>query len=252
MTSKFGVVPTLAILDKSITHAELRVFSLLCSYADKHGECFPSQNTMCEQLGVNRQTMNKHMQALVKHGWVTSTPRHRSDGSQRSNLYRVIHDRGVLTEGEGGVLTQAYTINIPPINTPPIKQTEEEIRHDVDKTESGMSEHLNEVDVDDFSMWFAAFPRQQNRQAAGVEYRLACRKTDAATLLRSAESYARETRGTDIKYIKRPDNWLRDGLWEDQTPAGINSYYVGGRTVEMTAEMACSVPNAIKLMGGKK
>ena len=119
----------------------------------------------------------------------------------------------------------------------------------IDKQEAGMSEHLNEVDVDDFALWFAAYPRQQNRQKANSAYRLACRKTDAATLLRAAEAYAREMQGTDKTYIKRPENWLKEELWDDQAPVEMNKYSVFGEIIEMTAETALIVPDAIKIGG---
>ena len=251
LTSKFGVVPTLAILDKTITHAELRVFSLLCSYADKNGECYPSQKTLADQLGIAREGMNRHIKSLEKTGWIKSVQRFRDDGSKRSKLYKIVHDHMGSDAGhqEGGD-TEHHINNTLPINTPPMTNTPDgDSRHEfiIDKQEAGMSEHLNEVDVDDVALWFAGYPRQQNRQKANSAYRLACRKTDAATLLRAAEAYAREMQGTDKTYIKRPENWLKEELWDDQAPAAMNKYSVYGGRVEMTAETALIVPGAIKL-----
>ena len=252
MTSKFGVVPTLAILDKSITHAELRVFSLLCSYADKNGYCYPSQKTLAEQLGIAREGMNRHIRSLEKTGWIKSVQRFRADGSKRSKLYSILYDHmGSDGEHQEGVVTEHHINNTPPINTPPMIYREEISEHEllVDKQEAGMSEHTNEIDIDDFAIWWASYPRQINRKKAQTEYRKARDLTDAGNLLRASEAYAREVMGTEINYIKRPDNWLKEKLWESYQPAPDNLYNINNAIVSLTAEQAAAFPHAVKLKG---
>ena len=253
MTSKFGVVPTLAILDKSISHAELRVFALLCSYADKNGQCYPSQSTMAESLNISRQKLNPHIKSLETKGWVKITGRVRDDGSRRSNLYHIVSDGYMACprEGDMGSATEGDSNNTPPINIPPMIYREEISEHEllVDKQEAGMSEHTNEIDIDDFAIWWASYPRQINRKKAQTEYRKARDLTDAGNLLRASEAYAREVMGTELNYIKRPDNWLKEKLWESYQPAPDNLYNINNAIVSLTAEQAAAFPHAVKLKG---
>ena len=89
---RFGAVPTAAIRDVRVTHAQLRVLAELSTYGDKHGWCFPKQELMAEHLGVTRENLNRHLAALRRLGYVETRPQRRSDGTRRSNQYRVIYD----------------------------------------------------------------------------------------------------------------------------------------------------------------
>lgn len=86
---------------------------------------------------------------------------------------------------------------------------------EIDKTENGMSEMIDELDADDFGMWWAAYPRQVNEKNARTAYYAASKKVDRATLLRAAEGYAKEVRGRAKEYITLPARFLTDEMWQD-------------------------------------
>ena len=239
MASKFGVVPTLAILDKSITHAELRVLALLCSYADKNGECFPSQSKMAECLGIARENVNRHIQSLHKKGWVRSVQRFRDDGSKRSKMYQIVSDHHMAcdTEHHMGSDTEHHINNIPPVNTPPMKNNIPGNDFEIDSTENNLTAEEHEWDIDAFEIWWRAYPRLVNKKKAKIAYMSAMKKTDCATLLRGAEEYARQNRDTSEQYIKKPENWLAEELWDDYQPK-VKRYLVGGQVKEMSEELA--------------
>ncbi len=118
----------------------------------------------------------------------------------------------------------------------------------IDYEENGMSVGVNELDEDDFGMWWYAYPRQYKRASAKMAYFAARRKTDAVTLLKAAEIYAQENYGVEKKFIKAPENWLREMLWEDNAPPPMNLYEINGQQIRMTAEEAEGQVNA-KLIG---
>lgn len=108
----------------------------------------------------------------------------------------------------------------------------------IDKSENNLSaDDTHPWDQDAFEIWWRAYPRQLNKKKTKDQYLLALKKTDAAELLRGAESYAKQNRDTDPQYIKRPDNWLRDECWWDTPPAKAR-YIINGQIVELDPETA--------------
>jgi hypothetical protein len=109
---------------------------------------------------------------------------------------------------------------------------------EIDKSENNLSgDDTHPWDQDAFEIWWRAYPRQLNKKKTKDQYLLALKKTDAAELLRGAESYAKQNRDTDPQYIKRPDNWLRDECWWDTPPAKAR-YIINGQIVELDPETA--------------
>jgi hypothetical protein len=109
---------------------------------------------------------------------------------------------------------------------------------EIDKTENGMSEMINDLDTDDFGMWWAAYPRQVNQKKAKDAYMAASRKVDRATLLRAAEGYAKEVKGRDKEYITMPARFLQDELWDDYDKSKRRPYMLDGEERMLTEEEA--------------
>ena len=124
------------------------------------------------------------------------------------------------------------------------KESTKDTSRIIDYEENGMSEGVNELDEDDFGLWWYAYPRQYKRASAKMAYFAARRKTDAVTLLKAAEIYAQENYGVEKKFIKAPENWLREMLWEDNAPPPMNLYEINGQEIRMTAEEAVGQINA--------
>lgn len=92
MSPKFCVLPLNAFLDKRITLATIRVLGVLSSYADKNRQCYPSQSTVAEQLGVSRQAVNFQVKRLKKLGYLEVTRRKdEKSGRETSCLYRIVY-----------------------------------------------------------------------------------------------------------------------------------------------------------------
>lgn len=78
---------------------ELALVSILGGLSERHGKtyCYPSQEWLCEHLArfaahrMSRRTLNRHLHALEKFGWIKRLRRHRRRAGRgfefRSTLY---------------------------------------------------------------------------------------------------------------------------------------------------------------------
>ena len=61
---------TIEMISKA-TKTELQVYFLLASYVDKNtGECYPSQKTLADKMGVTISAINQHIKSLEKKGFI--------------------------------------------------------------------------------------------------------------------------------------------------------------------------------------
>lgn len=61
----------------------------LSSFANKDGECWPSQKHLAEIMGTTRMMVSKNLKVLEDKGYITSVKRDRADGGNTSKLYRI-------------------------------------------------------------------------------------------------------------------------------------------------------------------
>ena len=93
----------LAILHEGwLTHSEtgadeIAVLSVLALHASKAGTCFPTQGLLATLLGRSRPWVVKVLNRLVEIGLVERTHRTRTDGGDRSCLYRLVPPADVQT-----------------------------------------------------------------------------------------------------------------------------------------------------------
>lgn len=108
----------------------------------------------------------------------------------------------------------------------------------VDYSENNLPpDPTDQWDAEAFERWWRAYPRLVNKKKAKIAYMAAMKKADCATLLRGAEEYARQNRDTSEQYIKKPENWLAEEMWDEYQPK-VKRYLVGGQVREMSEELA--------------
>ena len=101
MPSWFGRVPTKAVMDPGITHAELRVLACIACFANNQGFAWPNQSTIKARIKVGQNTIDKAIKKLKKRGHIEIVSRHRSHPKWRrvmGNVYRIIHDEEMQTD----------------------------------------------------------------------------------------------------------------------------------------------------------
>lgn len=80
----------------------------MLAYRDSHDEphgCYPSVNRMARDCGVNRRTVMRILNRLVKMGKIHSEPRRKVSGDRSSNLYTFPQ---VWQEGAKGVVAPRH------------------------------------------------------------------------------------------------------------------------------------------------
>lgn len=99
------ITPRRACLDPNLSHLEFRLLSLIATYADEDGWCFPSASTMAAELGTTRQSVSRALRNMQSADYITIEPRLRKNGSQASNGYYVTLDPKVAVHHDdaGGV-----------------------------------------------------------------------------------------------------------------------------------------------------
>jgi biotin operon repressor len=87
---KICVLPLTAVNDKNLTDGGLRVLAGLCSYCNRAGLTWVSQNTLAKSLGISRQSVTNQIAQLRKLGYVEVAKK--SFRGIRPNTLRVIYD----------------------------------------------------------------------------------------------------------------------------------------------------------------
>lgn len=103
----------------------IATYAYLCFKADsKTRECFPSQTTIGNAIGVKRETVNRYIKRLEELGLITKTAQSRKDGSgQTSSNYKITAviprsqgcdstvTEGVTEQSQGGVTERSHEHN---------------------------------------------------------------------------------------------------------------------------------------------
>lgn len=92
-SGQFSILPTSASVDKRVGPAAHQLLSLLSSYADEEGWCWPSQKTLAERLGISERSVRERLATLEETGYVVSERQFRADGAETSTRRRLVYDR---------------------------------------------------------------------------------------------------------------------------------------------------------------
>jgi DNA-binding MarR family transcriptional regulator len=69
--SKFGLVDADVIQDSELSLRAKAIYALLCTYANRNRECYPSVSSLCNRTGVSRRTMERILKELTDKNYVT-------------------------------------------------------------------------------------------------------------------------------------------------------------------------------------
>lgn len=99
LAGKFGRVAAAAIFDLRLSAEALRVLTVLSTYANTAGRCFPSVGTIAERLRCKPRVVQYHLRRLEEFGYVIVEPQ---AGTGRSgwatNTYILTFPEGPATE----------------------------------------------------------------------------------------------------------------------------------------------------------
>ncbi len=79
-----SIIPSAAVFDRRLSHADIRVLAALGAHADKHGRCWPAVPTLAQKIWLSERHVHRCLQALSKCGVVEIEKR-----PGRSSIYRI-------------------------------------------------------------------------------------------------------------------------------------------------------------------
>jgi DNA-binding MarR family transcriptional regulator len=83
----FTQVPNHMLNNKDLSAVAKLVYAKLLSYAWNNNLVFPGQETMAEDIGLSKSTVNRGIQELEEKGWLEIQRR----GQGKTNLYVLTH-----------------------------------------------------------------------------------------------------------------------------------------------------------------
>jgi len=93
---KVAVIPIRACTDPNMTHGMTKVLLCICSYANRAGITWVSQQRLAQDLKITRQAVQKQLAKLVKAGYLVIIAK--GWRGERANTLRVIFDPSIDTD----------------------------------------------------------------------------------------------------------------------------------------------------------
>ena len=81
----FTQVPNFLLKMKNLSSGDKMAFAMLLSYAWQNDCCFPGQNRLAEDMGLNERSVRRHIQALEEAGLLVIQQR----GQGKTNIYEL-------------------------------------------------------------------------------------------------------------------------------------------------------------------
>lgn len=106
----FVVIPFKAVLDKKVTHGNIRVLCVLAGYCNKQGFSIVGIRTLAEKLKCNYTNIQYHLKKLEKLGYVEMRKNSAYPGI-RGNLRRIVYDSTVKWDDVKGYMLDNEDIN---------------------------------------------------------------------------------------------------------------------------------------------
>lgn len=140
---KFIVIPYRAAVDRKITPGNMRALQIVCSYANKAGILWASQERMAKDIGLTKTGFNFHVRKLKKLGYLKTE--HRGWRGERADTLRIVYE-------PGQTLDDILAINNDPALAPPERQdrltyyTEEDLMPRPKKKDVQQQSTKNDID----------------------------------------------------------------------------------------------------------
>lgn len=215
--------------EQPVSATEKVVLLALADHADNSGLCWPSIALLMQRAHVGERTVQRAVQSLEQGGFLVRERRHRENGSDTSNLYRLRLDR--VSQGVSGSVKKSQEtsggVNLAPhrgvtqTGGGGVMQTGGEgVTQTVPRTviKNRKKEPPTILAEAEFEAFWAAYPKRPNnpKQPAIRRYVNARQvlKVSHETLVNAAKAYADSRAGQDPRYTAQTKTWLNERRWE--------------------------------------
>ncbi|MFA5636901.1 MAG: helix-turn-helix domain-containing protein [Anaerovoracaceae bacterium] len=110
------------------------VYGIIWRYCQRrHRECYASQQTLADHLGITRQTLNKHLHTLIKAGYIEDVTPDTTGNTHTYHLTEKRDDRTVTVSNKGvkEIDTPSKKRLQPPVKNLDTRNTSEEQKKDI-------------------------------------------------------------------------------------------------------------------------
>jgi hypothetical protein len=219
--------------DQPISATEKVVLLALADHANDRGECWPSVSLLMQRAYVGERTVQRSLQSLENSGFIVRERRQRENGSDTSNLYRLIFTKvsqGV-SAGISGDQRGSGGVNLAPHpNKEGVTLTGGEgvIQtggggglYDTPRTvRKNRKKEPPYISVDaDFDAFWAAYPKRPNNpKAPAKKSYIAARRGNVSheAIMAGVNAYAAMRVNEDPKFTAQAVTWLNQKRWADE------------------------------------
>ena len=211
--------------EQPINATEKVVLLALADHANEDGLCWPSISLLVKRAHVGERTVQRAIQSLEDAGFIARERRVRENGSDTSNLYRLIFDK--VSHGvSGGVKLAPHEGGVTQTGGEGVTQTGGEGGPD-DTPRTIIKNRKKEPSVisydADFADFWSAYPKRPNnsKAAAKVKYTLARKRgVSHETIMAGLKEYAAMrnaavANGDNPHFTKMAETWLNKAGWEN-------------------------------------
>lgn len=110
--ARFCIIPARALGDKRLNRTDIMTLNALGMFGDRDGWSFPSTRTIGELINAHRVSVSEALNKLVECGYIECRHRHREDGGQTSNEYRILFD---APSEQGELALDTTDQDLPPV-----------------------------------------------------------------------------------------------------------------------------------------
>lgn len=96
LSSGYGLIPRTIMRDKSISIGAKGLYSYLASFAGSKLVCYPTRDTIMDELKIAKNTFNKYLKELQENGYIIIERNRSNNGTLTNNIYHLIHDKRVV------------------------------------------------------------------------------------------------------------------------------------------------------------
>jgi DNA-binding MarR family transcriptional regulator len=178
-----------------LTPTQKLVLILLSNYCDEKNSCFPSHSHIAELAGIkSSKHIGKIIKELSKRGYLTIQHRYKKDGGNKSNIYTLTLEQGVLQ-------------NPLPLEEP------QGVLPSSPNTKEDTKDFINS----EFEKFWKIYPRKISKHTAKLKYWVVTKTYDKDKLYDSLEKFVAhcEAEGTEQTYICHCSTWLNQKRYLD-------------------------------------
>ena len=107
----YAVVPIRALEDRRLSDGAVRTLAKVCSWANKAGITWVTQQRIAEESGIRRQAVNKHVKQLKDHGYIEVI--RRGFKGYSGDTIRVVYDPTISTQDAIAVASRTEDVRPP-------------------------------------------------------------------------------------------------------------------------------------------